>query len=111
MKFISGLLALAALASAAPGKAPTPLDIKLESAGNAEIKAVITNTGKNNLKIFKTGTILDSSPIEKVKISSGGKSSLNYHCLRRSTMPLLICLCSYLLDLFTSLLYFNALLC
>lgn len=72
MKFISGLIALAALASAAPGKAPTPLDIKLESAGNAEIKAVITNTGKNNLKIFKTGTILDSSPVEKVKISSGG---------------------------------------
>ncbi|PTB69175.1 hypothetical protein BBK36DRAFT_1134696 [Trichoderma citrinoviride] len=71
MKFISGLIALAALASAAPGKAPTPLDIKLESAGNAEIKAVITNTGKNNLKIFKTGTILDSSPVEKVKISSG----------------------------------------
>ncbi|KAL7820678.1 Deuterolysin metalloprotease family domain-containing protein [Trichoderma gracile] len=71
MKFISGLLALAALASAAPGKAPTPLDIKLESAGNAEIKAVITNTGKNNLKIFKTGTILDNSPVEKVKISSG----------------------------------------
>ncbi|KAL6875269.1 Deuterolysin metalloprotease family domain-containing protein [Trichoderma novae-zelandiae] len=71
MKFVSGLIALAALASAAPGKAPTPLDIKLESAGNAEIKAVITNTGKNNLKIFKTGTILDSSPVEKVTISSG----------------------------------------
>lgn len=72
MKFISGLIALAALASAAPGKAPTPLDIKLEGAGNAEIKAVITNTGKNNLKIFKTGTILDSSAVEKVTISSGG---------------------------------------
>ncbi|OPB36603.1 neutral protease 2 [Trichoderma guizhouense] len=71
MKFISGLIALAALASAAPGKAPTPLDIKLEGAGNAEIKAVITNTGKNNLKIFKTGTILDSAPVEKVTISSG----------------------------------------
>ncbi|KAL7787870.1 Deuterolysin metalloprotease family domain-containing protein [Trichoderma ceciliae] len=71
MKFVAGLLALAALATAAPGKAPTPLDIKLESAGNAEIKAVITNTGKNNLRIFKTGTILDSSAVEKVKISSG----------------------------------------
>ncbi|KAM0265713.1 hypothetical protein ACHAQJ_000147 [Trichoderma viride] len=71
MKFVAGLIALAALASAAPGKAPTPLDIKLESAGNAEIKAVITNTGKNNLKIFKTGTILDNSAVEKVTITSG----------------------------------------
>lgn len=72
MKFVAGLIALAALASAAPGKAPTPLDIKLESAGNAEIKAVITNTGKNNLKIFKSGTILDNSAVEKVSITSGG---------------------------------------
>lgn len=72
MKFVAGLIALAALASAAPGKAPTPLDIKLESAGNAEIKAVITNTGKGNLKIFKSGTILDSSAVEKVTITSGG---------------------------------------
>jgi deuterolysin len=81
MKFVAGLIALAALASAAPGKAPTPLDIKLESAGNAEIKAVITNTGKSNLKIFKTGTILDSSAVEKVIISSGGilsKTILTY---------------------------------
>lgn len=72
MKFVAGLIALAALVSAAPGKAPTPLDIKLESAGNAEIKAVITNTGKNNLKIFKSGTILDNSAVEKVSITSGG---------------------------------------
>ncbi|KAM0525517.1 hypothetical protein ACHAPE_000224 [Trichoderma viride] len=71
MKFVAGLIALAALASAAPGKAPTPLDIKLESAGNAEIKAVITNTGKNSLKIFKSGTILDNSAVEKVTITSG----------------------------------------
>ncbi|GFP54800.1 hypothetical protein ACSS6W_002679 [Trichoderma asperelloides] len=71
MKFVAGLIALAALASAAPGKAPTPLDIKLESAGNAEIKAVITNTGKNSLKIFKSGTILDNSAVEKVSITSG----------------------------------------
>lgn len=72
MKFVAGLIALATLASAAPGKAPTPLDIKLETAGNAEIKAVITNTGKSNLKIFKSGTILDSSAVEKVSVTSGG---------------------------------------
>lgn len=72
MKFLAGLAALATLAAAAPS-APTPLDIKLESAGNTEIKAIITNNGKNNLKILRAGTILDNSAIQKTSISNGCK--------------------------------------
>lgn len=66
MKFINGLLALAAVAAAAPG-AVSSLNIHLEKAGNSEIKATITNNGNKNLKLFKTGTILDERITEAEK--------------------------------------------
>lgn len=74
MKFFAGLAALASLAAAAPSGAPTPLDVKLEMAGNSQVKATITNNGKQNLKIFKAGTIFDNTPVEKVNIATAGKA-------------------------------------
>lgn len=72
MKFLSTLV-LASMAVAAPSKrAPTPLDVKLEMVSNSEVKATVTNNGKNNLKLFKSGTFLDSAPVEKVTVLSGG---------------------------------------
>lgn len=73
MKFFAGLAALASLAAAAPSGAPTPLDVQLEKAGNSLVKAIITNTGKNDLKVFKIGTIFDTAPTEKVKVKSAGQ--------------------------------------
>lgn len=79
MKFSAGLsLVLASIASSTAvnlNKRETPLDVKLEMVGNTEVKATVTNTGASPLKVFKTGTFLDSSPIEKVEIYSPGKSS------------------------------------
>lgn len=72
MKFLS-VLGLVALAAAAPSKAPA-LDVKLEADGNSGVKAVISNNGKKDLKIMKTGTILDSAPVEKATVLSGGKT-------------------------------------
>ncbi|KAG9253438.1 Deuterolysin metalloprotease family-domain-containing protein [Emericellopsis atlantica] len=74
MKFFAAL-AMAAMAVAAPTekRAPTPLDVKLELVGNSEVKATVTNTGKNNLKLFSTGTFLDDAPVEKVSVLSGDK--------------------------------------
>lgn len=72
MKFFAGLAALASLAAAAPSGAPSPLDVKLEKSGNSAIKAVVTNNGKQDLKVFKTGTIFDQVPTEKVKVVSSG---------------------------------------
>jgi hypothetical protein len=75
MKFLA-TLALATLAAAAPSaekRAPTPLDVKLEAAGNSAIKATVTNNGKKDLKVLKTGSILDTAPVEKAHVSFGGK--------------------------------------
>lgn len=78
MKFVSGLLALAALASAVPGNTPTPIDVHLEKAGNSQVKAVITNTGKTNLRLLKVGTILDKAVVEKTKVTT---ATGTYACL------------------------------
>lgn len=74
MKFLAGLVAAASLAAAAPAgekKAPTPVDVKFEMAGNSAVKATISNHGKSNLKLFKVGTIFDDSAIEKATVMSG----------------------------------------
>ncbi|KAI9151600.1 Neutral protease [Paramyrothecium foliicola] len=72
MKFLAGLT-LATLAAAAPGKAPTPLDVKLEVVGNSEVKATVTNVGKNNLKVLKTGSFLDNAAVEKARVTVDSK--------------------------------------
>lgn len=50
----------------------TPLNVRLESTGNTEVKAWITNTGGLPLKLFKTGSILDDSEVEKAKVFQKG---------------------------------------
>lgn len=40
---------------------------------NTTIKVKVTNNGAESLKILKAGTILDNSPVEKVKVFQGGK--------------------------------------
>ncbi len=78
MKFFTLAAALASVAVAAPSAAPSPLDVKIESAGNSgEVKATITNTGKDNLKIFKHGTIFDNAHTEKASIEANGKLEPN----------------------------------
>ncbi|RYP42787.1 hypothetical protein DL768_010223 [Monosporascus sp. mg162] len=76
MKLLASLPYLAALANAAAVElgqraASSPLDVKIEMVGNSQIKASITNTGDSALRVFKTGSILDSRPIEKVKVFHG----------------------------------------
>lgn len=79
MKFSIGVSLLATLASAVSvdkaKRDASPLDVKLEVVGNSGVKAVLTNTGESALKLFKTGSILDSAPVEKVEVfTSGGRS-------------------------------------
>lgn len=72
MKFLASVSVLASLAGAASidmGKrADSPLEVKLELVGNTEVKASITNNGEVELKLFKTGSILDEVPVEKVGV-------------------------------------------
>lgn len=71
MKFLGNVALLASLASAASMKRASPLDVQIEQVGNSGLKATITNTGAEDLKVLKTGTILDSAPVEKVHVFQG----------------------------------------
>ncbi|KAI1745793.1 hypothetical protein F4680DRAFT_403254, partial [Xylaria scruposa] len=74
MKFLASATLLASVASAASidnAKRDSPLDVKIEMIGNSGIKASVTNTGASDLKVFKTGTLLDTTATEKVKVYQG----------------------------------------
>lgn len=74
MKFqVLSVAALASLASAMFDKRDSPLDVSLEVTGNTEVKATIKNTGSTDLKLFKTGTFLDDSHVEKVEVFKAGE--------------------------------------
>ncbi|KAI1122993.1 neutral protease [Nemania abortiva] len=77
MKFFAGATLFASVASAASisnAKHDSPLDVKIEMVGNSGIKASITNTGTADLKVFKTGTLLDKAATEKVNVYQGNLS-------------------------------------
>lgn len=79
MKLLSCLSFFAALASAASidlSKRQGPLEVKLERSGNTAVKASIRNTGASDLKILKTGSILDTVEVEKSQVFSGGMCTL-----------------------------------
>ncbi|OAQ76930.1 peptidase m35 deuterolysin protein [Purpureocillium lilacinum] len=74
MNALAKVLAFAAMVAAAPSaenRGPSPFEVKLEMLGNSEIKATFTNKGNNRLKILRTGSILDTSSVEKAKVFSG----------------------------------------
>ncbi|OJD38964.1 peptidase m35 deuterolysin protein [Diplodia corticola] len=74
MKFLTGsILALATVVSGISvdlNKRDTPLDVKLEMVGNSEVKATLTNNGDSALKLFKVGSILDKTAVEKTEVNS-----------------------------------------
>ncbi|EKG20509.1 Peptidase M35 deuterolysin [Macrophomina phaseolina MS6] len=90
MKFFTGL-SIAALASAASAvslnlnKRDTPLDVKLEMVGNTEVKATVTNNGESAIKLFKTGSFLDTAAVEKVEIYSA-ESRVGFEGVRLRTL-------------------------
>jgi deuterolysin len=73
MKFFA-VAAVASLANAVSldfAKRDSALDVKLELTGNTAVKAVITNTGSEDLKVLKTGSFLDNAAVEKVEVYQG----------------------------------------
>jgi deuterolysin len=82
MKFFT-LAAVASLANAASvdlTKRDSALDVKLEMVGNTAVKAKITNTGADALKVLKTGSFLDKASTEKVAVFQGSK------CIERAVV-------------------------
>ncbi|KAF3048745.1 hypothetical protein E8E11_003755 [Didymella keratinophila] len=69
-------LSLAALATLASGFSldDSPLKVELEFTGNTAVKALIRNTGSEDLKLFKTGTFLDDTHVEKVEVFKTGEA-------------------------------------
>ncbi|KAI1272798.1 metallo proteinase [Xylaria sp. FL0933] len=61
-------------AAAVNRRAESPLVVEIEQVGNSEVKASITNTGNVALRVLKAGTLLDLSPVEKVKVAQGAKA-------------------------------------
>ncbi|KAH8903745.1 hypothetical protein BR93DRAFT_981085 [Coniochaeta sp. PMI_546] len=74
MKLFQGLSVFASAASAVSvnlSKRDTPLDVKIQMVDNSMVEATITNTGVETLRLFRTGTILDSAAVEKTEVLSG----------------------------------------
>ncbi|KAJ4349736.1 uncharacterized protein N0V89_008354 [Didymosphaeria variabile] len=71
MKVLS-FAALLALANASVvTKRASPLDVKLELTGSTAVKAAITNTGSEAIKVFKTGSIFGQHATEKAQVFQG----------------------------------------
>jgi hypothetical protein len=76
MHLAACLVSMAAVAKAVSvnlDRRALSLDVKLEMAGNTAVKAIITNNGAGDLKIFKTGTLLEDIATEKINVFQAGK--------------------------------------
>lgn len=78
MKFIIGAALLASLVAAAPSAVrddpASPLSVRLEMAGNSQVRAVFTNTGEETLKLLKTGTVFSKHATRKASVTADGTS-------------------------------------
>ena len=79
MKLLN-LLSLAASALAVAienDKRDSAIAVKLEEASSTGVKATITNSGASAIKVLKSGSILDSSLVEKTEIFQASKSYID----------------------------------
>uniref|UniRef100_L2FA48 deuterolysin n=1 Tax=Colletotrichum fructicola (strain Nara gc5) TaxID=1213859 RepID=L2FA48_COLFN len=81
MKAATVVSCLAALANGAAinlaRRDASPLDVKIEQVGNSELKATITNTGSSPLRVLKTGSILDDTPVERAQFTTASTEGVN----------------------------------
>ncbi len=74
MKFLSVLTSAASVSAVALRDASTgQLAVTLQAVGNSQVKATIQNNGKEDISLLKPGSIFDSSAVQKVKVTAGGK--------------------------------------
>ncbi|CAN8099697.1 unnamed protein product [Discula destructiva] len=75
MKFFLGILFWSCAQAVRFNKArlpqDSPLEVTVEPAGNSALKASITNTGSEPIRLLKAGSILDDRAIERAEIYSG----------------------------------------
>ncbi|KAI0164104.1 neutral protease 2-like protein [Xylariaceae sp. FL1272] len=73
MMFLGNVAFLASIVSAASlSRRASSLNVELNVV-DTSVKAAITNTGAEDLKVLKVGTILDTAPVEKVQVFQGSE--------------------------------------
>ncbi|ATY59311.1 Peptidase deuterolysin [Cordyceps militaris] len=74
MKYSITAITLAGLAAAAAinGKEGSPVTVSLSSVDHTTIKATITNNGDKAYNIMHKGTLLDSLPVDKFRVTRDG---------------------------------------
>lgn len=79
MKFLNILPLISLVAAASNDTTPAvPVEVKIEQVGATAFKATVQSHHTADLKLLKTGSILDESAVEKATVLSGGKSKLIY---------------------------------
>lgn len=73
LAWLSMLVTVVAVSFQKDRRQDTLLRVAVESVGNSALKASITNTGSESLKILRTGSILDSRAVERAEVFSGCK--------------------------------------
>lgn len=53
-------------------KRASALDVTLAAVDNGVVKATVTNTGAEDLKLLKFGSFFDSAPVQKLDVFSSG---------------------------------------
>lgn len=69
--FLAGLAPLVATALSIRAE-DAPLSLNINQVGNTAIKATLTNTADQDLKLLRSGSILDENLIEKSFVFSDG---------------------------------------
>lgn len=80
MKSFAIVSSLAVVAKAA-------LDVQIEAVGNTEFIASITNSGDSDIKVLRTGTILDDVDVERSEVSVEGKPPFPLRHVRIGSSP------------------------
>jgi deuterolysin len=74
--FLANALCLDGLHKRQIDNTSSPLDVRIEMAGNSVVKATITNTGNEHLRVLKTGSFLAKSATEKLRVFEASTSIL-----------------------------------
>lgn len=73
----TALLAIVHNAIAAPVESHRPsLDVTLTRVGNTQIKAVVKNTGSEDVTFVHLNWLHDSAPVQKVSVHRNGTATL-----------------------------------
>lgn len=75
MKLLSAVAALAGAVAAVPAPSLSNdkgLEVSLELVGHSDVKAIVKNSGSEQLRLLKTASIIGDAPSKKVQVTGAG---------------------------------------